>query len=242
VKILQFIEDPDQLAPLSDAPPDEAFARLVAEYGDAIARTVRAARDRQPRLGAFHLRLGMVFPPNAIVSEQIRQLCWLPYRHSDGRLVEGCRGVLEGWRGCPPRSPAVADTVALLGTAQAMLLLQFDGIRNHLDQQHINRFTSKLGRRLQGLGLTSPGCFGSGPCKMCKDGCAPDRDCPLPEQHTCALESCGFWVGHLCRLAAEHPLDDDPPQPIRWVTDWGLPGQTPDSFKSITGVLIRAQP
>jgi len=182
--------------------------------------------------------MGMVFPPNAILSEEIRRLCAIPFRHSDGG-VYGCEGTLEGWKGCPPSSPTVSDTVALLDDARAMLLLQFDGIRDHHQQKYINQFTRKLRKRMPEIGLHSPGSFGSGPCTMCAEGCDPHQECRLPDEHIHALESCGFWVTHLCRLAADHPLGEDPPRDIQWLTDWNLPGQTPDTFMSVTGVLIR---
>jgi len=158
MKTLQFIQDPATLVPLSDTPPTAEFTRLVTNRGGRIAETVCAAKQKQPRLKDFRLRMGMVFPPNAILDEEIRGLCQIPFRHQEGGVF-GCEGVVEGWKGCPPRSPGVAETVANLKTARAMLLLQFDGIQ-------------------------------------------------------------------------------DAPQDIQWVTDWNLPGQSPKTFKSVTGVLF----
>ena len=237
MKTPRFIKDPTKLVPLAESPPDEAFTRLIDRHGEAIMKTVLAAKQKQPRLSDYQLKMGMVFPLSAIIDQQIRELCWIPFRHREGGVF-GCEGVVEGWKGCPPRSPDPADTISLLRSARALLLLQFDRIRDHRQQKHINRFTRKLGRRLNEIGLQSPGSYGCGPCTMCGKGCDPREECKLPEEHTYALESCGFWVNHLCRQAAEHPLGQEAPEEIRWVTDWNLPGQHPTTFKSVTGVLI----
>ena len=236
MKTLQFIKDPTTLVPLADSPPGEAFFRLLDRHGDALAEAVRAARARQPRLRDYRLSMGLVPPLAAIIDPQIRELCAIPFRHREGGVF-GCEGVVEGWKGCPPRSPDVAHTVELLRSARALLLLQFDGIRDHHQQKYINRFTRRLGRRLEEIGLSSPGSYGCGPCTMCEKGCDPLEQCRLPDEHTYALESCGFWVNHLCREAAAHPLGRAPEE-IRWVTDWNLPSQRPETFMSITGVLI----
>lgn len=236
MKTPQYVEDPARLVPLDDGPPAASFLELLAAHGPALERSVRAAKERQPRLQAFSLRLGLVPPLAAVVDEQIRTLCSIPFRHRVGGVFP-CEGVVEGWRGCPPRSPDAANTVALLRQATALLLLQFDGISDHHHQKYINRFTRRLERRLVETGLRIPGSFGSGPCTMCEQGCALDEECRLPDAHTHALESSGFWVNHLCRVAAHHPLGP-PPEPITWVIDWNLPGQTPATFKSVTGVLL----
>ena len=238
MKTLQFIKDPAALVPLAHGPPGETFFQVLADHGDRLAEAVRAAKQKQRRLEGYQLRLGLVSPRRAIIHQQIRELCHIPFRHREGGVF-GCEGVVEGWKGCPPRSPDVDHTVALLRSARAMLLLQFDGITDHHQQKHVNRFTRKLGRRLEELvGLSSPGSYGCGPCTMCEKGCAPEEECRLPEEHTYALESCGFWVNHLCREAAAHPLGPDAPRQICWVTDWNLPSQHPESFRSVTGVLI----
>ena len=237
MKTLQFIKDPGRLVPLADGPPTEDFLGLKSSHGERMAALVQAAKQRQPRLEGCRLRLGMVAPLAAIIDEQIRLLCAIPFRHREGGVF-GCVGGVEGWKGCPPRSPGAEETAALVKTARAMLLLQFDGIRDHRQQKYINRFTRKLGRRLEELDLRSPGSYGCGPCTMCEKGCDPEEECRLPDEHTYALESCGFWVNHLCRLAAEHPLGREAPQQIHWVTDWNLPGQEPETFRCVTGVLI----
>ena len=237
MKTLEFIRDPSKLVPLADALPTAEFTQLVSTHGEGIATAVRAAAQDNPRLRSYRLRMGLVLPTAAVIDEEIRELCRIPFRHREGGVF-GCEGVVEGWKGCPPRSPKVAETVRLLRSARALLLLQFDGIRDHHQQRYINRFTRRLGRRLEGLGLQSTGSYGCGPCTLCGEGCDPAVECRLPEAHAYALESCGFWVNHLCRKAAEHPLGPEAPEEIRWVTDWNLPGQRPDAFKSITAVLI----
>ncbi len=240
MKTLEFISDPESLqAQPLDEPPSDSFIELVDSHGPRLADLALRRKLARPRLDSYDLRLGMVFPPHAVLSEEIRGLCAIPFRHKDGG-VYGCEGTLEAWMGCPPRSPGVAHASALLRASRAMLLLQFDGISDHTQQVHINQFTRRLAEELDPVGLQSPGSFGCGPCTLCKkEGCVPDgEECRLPGQHTFALESCGFWVTHLCRMAARHPLTLQAPREIEWVTDWNLPGQHPATFRCVTGVLI----
>ena len=80
--------------------------------------------------------------------------------------------------------------------------------------------------------------YSCGPCRMCVQGCNSNGDCRAPELRLFALESCGFWVNHLCRKASEYPLYGDSDWEIEWLTDWELPTQYPPTYRSVTGVLL----
>ena len=237
MKIREFLEPDLQLAPLRDDEPDEGFHRFVERHCASLAQVVTNRKERDPNLAELSLSAGVLPPHRAIVEEEIRRLCWLPYRKRDGS-VAACVGVVNGWEGCPPRSTDTTETLERLHRARAFLIIKLDGIRDHRNQKYINRLARKVGSDLKTEGFDVLAVYGSGPCRRCKEGCAAHETCPPPDAREFALESCGFWVSHLCREAALHPFIGNGLTEIRWVTDWRLPTQDVDSFSSVVGVLL----
>lgn len=237
MKIREFLKPSVRLAPLRDEEPDSTFLDFHERHGASLARVVARRKESDPNLIDLGLSAGLLPPLRAIVDEEIRHLCWLPYRKRDG-TVGACVGVTNGWQGCPPRSTELPETLALLERAVAFLIVKLDGIRDHRNQKYVNRFARKVGRSLSAEGSDVLAVYGSGPCRRCKEGCDAHEECPQPAAREFALESCGFWVSHLCKEASRHPINGSGPAEIRWVTDWNLPTQDVTGFGSVVGVLL----
>lgn len=232
----EYIKLGEGLGPVSDNPPGETFRGLYGDYRRSIEEVLLKLKEEDAKLRDYTLRAGALLPVRAAIREKIRGFCAIPYRHSDGE-VSPCGGVVEGWRGCPPYSPAVRETVGLLEKARLFLILQFDGIKDHHRQQYVNRFSKRATEVLENRGLAVIKSYGCGPCRVCSRGCG-EGDCRLPDRRDFALESCGFWVNRLCREAADFPVLGGGTIEIEWVKDWNLPTQKPKSFKSVTGILL----
>ena len=231
-----YIKLGEGLGPVSDDPPDEAFGGLYGDYRRPLEETLLELKKEDGKLGGYTLRAGALPPVRAAIGEEVRRFCSIPYRHSDGKTAP-CGGVVDGWRGCPPHSPAVRETIGLLEKARLFLILQFDGIGDHRRQVYVNRFSEKAAGVLEKRGFAVIENYGCGPCRVCSRGCG-EGDCRLPDRRDFALESCGFWVNRLCREAASFPILGEGPVEIEWVIDWGLPTQEPEFFKSVTGLLL----
>ena len=229
------IEKYAKMPPVSDAQPGPRFMDGYLNSKDLLKRIILPIKENNQNLHGLNLRIGMVNPVNVIIDEGIKELCAIPFRREDGSR-SACEGITENWKGCPPHSPAVVETVKLLHQAAYFLVFQFEGITELVTQKHIHLWTLRVEQKLKESNFDVIFGFSCGPCRICSV-CADDQ-CRATEQRRFALESCGVWVDHLCRKASEHPIDGDENWGITWVTDWNLPTQTPPSFKSVTGILI----
>ena len=237
MKIREFLRPSTRLVPIRDEEASAAFLQFLERYGSTMARVVNSRKERDSNLSDLTLSAGLLPPHRAIIEEEVRSLCWLPYRKRNG-TIGACVGVEHGWEGCPPRSTDISETLTRLQRAKALLIVKLDGIRSHRDQKYVNRLVRKVGKDLKTEGLDVLAVYGSGPCRRCKAGCDAHEQCPQPEAREFALESCGFWVSHLCRESSRYPIIGDGPSEVRWVSDWNLPTQDWDSFGSVVGVLL----
>jgi predicted metal-binding protein len=227
----------ESFPPLSSREPDAAFVARWERENERLREIVLSVKAADEKVKDEVLRAGLMDPRNAVIREEIKSFCAIPYRRREGPLAP-CEGITYGWKGCPPHSPPVAETISLLRSASAFLILQFSGLKHHSFQKHIHEFTLSLEAVLRGKGWKVLQSYSTGPCRLCAKGCAESGDCRQPQRRRFALESCGFWVKSLCRAAARFPLCGDGEWEIEWIRDWNLPSQSPPTYRAVTGILL----
>ncbi len=237
MKPAEIIAQYENMEQISDLVPGNEFSQLLERNSTRFKKIIMELKENDPNLQGIDLQIGMMSPLNAIICEEIKELCGIPFRREDGSLL-ACEGVVENWKGCPPHSPPVTESIEQINKATGFLIMQFDGIRNTEYQKYFHKFTLNVEEKLKGDGETVIQSYSCGPCRVCKKGCNDEGECRAPALRLFALEACGFWVNHLCRKAAEFPIYGDKSWEIQWVNDWNLPTQNPPAYKSVTGILL----
>ncbi len=237
MKAEDYIKRTELIAPLSGKKPGPGFVGFYEDQRRRIGEVLLQLKDGDQDLRGFTLRAGMIFPGNAVIAEEIKQLCRLPYRTVDG-IIASCPGILCGWKGCPPHAPAVSETVKLLSGARGLLIVQFEGSETDTRQSCLHPFIARTAKTLRERGYPILEMYASGPCRVCPLGCGEEQECRQPARRLFALEACGFGVNHLCRVASEFPICGDGPREVRWIKDWNLPTQDTKTVRFVTGLLI----
>ncbi len=235
---IEIIDKYENAAQISDEQPDEGFNSFYEEHRDELWDRLSGLKEKAANVEGLEIKAGLMFPPNAKINEEIKEFCAIPFRREDG-AVFACEGIVENWKGCPPHSPAVTETLEQISRSSAFLIMQFNGLDDTVYQKYIHHFTLKVRKELTEAGYDLVESYSCGPCRMCAAGCNSNGDCRAPQLRLFALEACGFWVNHLCRKAAEHPVLGGDNWEINWLTDWNLPTQTPPTYRSVTGILLR---
>jgi len=212
----------EEIEPLSAEEAGQEFLDFYRHHQGRIGTVLLKVKTAFKRVDGLVLRSGMMPPAQSVIHEKIRGLCLLPYRTDEG-TVPSCPGILEGWKGFPPHSPQVEETTDLLSRGRSLLVIQFEGKGEHGQQANLHRFLARLSGLLRKEGYTVLSSYACGPCRVCGDGCDESVECRAPEKRIFALESCGFWINRLCRMAAKHPICGGGPKEVQWIRDWGLP-------------------
>jgi predicted metal-binding protein len=233
----EIIKRYENSAQISDQNPGKEFVHFFQTNQEKIKNIILRIKNSDSKLEKIGIKIGMMYPPNAMIDESIKELCSIPFRREDG-AVFACEGVIENWKGCPPHSPKVSETIADINKSSGFLIMQFNGLNDTIYQKFIHQFTLEVRKALLKTGYDVIQSYSCGPCRMCAQGCNSDGDCRIPTLRLYALESCGFWVNHLCRKAMEYSIHGGDSWEIDWVTDWNLPTQYPESYRSVTGILI----
>jgi hypothetical protein len=127
---------------------------------------------------------------------------------------------------------------ALLLRGRSLLVIQFEGRGDRQQEANLHRFLARLSNLLKEEEYAVLGCYACGPCRVCGDACDEGAECRVPDKRIFALESCGFWINRLCRMASKHPVCGGGPKEVRWIRDWGLPTQDTEAFRFVIGVLL----
>ena len=210
---------------------------FYGSHQEEIAGVLQNLKDDSEPTREFTLRAGMMPPGSAVIDERIMDFCRLPYRTTDG-IISSCPGILYNWKGCPPHSQSVSETIELLNRAVAFLIVQFEGSQGYGRQGEVHPFIARTSAKLRELGYSILETYASGPCRVCPNGCGDGPDCRQPTRRLFALESGGFWVNSLCREAAKFSVLGHPLGEVRWIKDWGLPTQDTQSVLFVTGILL----
>ncbi len=237
MKSAEIISEYDNGKQVSDKSPDKRFFEFFEENRSRIREIILEIKEMDQNLMGIDMQIGMFSPINSIIDEEIKKLCSIPFRREDGSMF-ACEGVMENWKGCPPHSPLVSETIEYLKKARGFLIMQFNGISDTVFQKYIHHFTLNVEKRLIEDGNPVLQSYSCGPCRICSNGCNGDGQCRAPSLRRFALESCGFWVNHLCRKASENPIYGNESWEIQWVKDWNLVNQDPSEYKSVTGLLL----
>ncbi len=225
------------LDPVSDGTAPPEFLDFYRRRRKTAEKILRGRRENAPDLEGFTLRAGMMPPAGAVIGEEIREFCRIPYRTVDGP-IPSCPGITLNWKGCPPHSPPVSETLRLLAGARSFLIVQFEGSEDSGRQGDIHPFIAQTAATLGEEGFSVIATYACGPCRVCARGCGPGTECRQPGKRLFALEACGFWVNRLCREAAVFPVCGGGPRPVRWIRDWDLPGQDTRAVRYTTGILL----
>jgi len=232
-----YIRQAEGFSAVSDEGPRENFLNFYDRHRKKIGTILLGLKQDDRPTGEFIIRVGMMPPGSAVIDERIMDFCRLPYRTPDG-VISSCPGILYDWKGCPPYSPPVSETVALLERAVSFLIVQLDGDQGHERQGEVHPFIDRMAAALLEAGYSVLETYACGPCRICPNGCADGPDYRQPTRRLFALEACGFWINQLCREAAEYPALGLPLREVRWIKDWGLPTQDTQSVRFVTGILL----
>ena len=232
-----YIREAEEISPVSGEAPGAAFLDFHERNRGQIREALLRLKGGDVSLKEFTLRAGMMNPVNAVIGEGIREFCRLPYRTVEG-IIDSCPGALGNWKGCPPHSPAVSETIGLLSVARTLLIMQFEGSEGDGRQGATHLFTARAAESLREEGYAVLKAYSCGPCRLCASGCGEDEECRQPDRRLFALESCGFWVNSLCRNASGFPVCGGGPREVRWIKDWDLPSQDTESVRFVTGILL----
>jgi predicted metal-binding protein len=164
--------------PLGEGHEQEDTGLVVAAKGPAALAAVDAGPLQ--RLASAALELGFthaapVDPASVVTAAWVREKCRF-----------GCGGFGEGGQ-CPPRSPAPADTNALLREYGSALLVQGEPPTKDF---HVRMLALERAAFLQGHAKALA--FPAGPCRLCPE-CAPD-DCTRPAEARPSMEAAGMDV------------------------------------------------
>ena len=237
MKIKDHIQQAEGFAPVNEQQPGAEFISFYRTHREKIAGVLRDLKEGHEPTREFTLRVGMMSPESSVIDGRIMDFCRLPYRTVD-EVISSCPGILYNWKGCPPHSQPVSETIALLKRAVSFLIVQFEGSQGYGRQREVHPFIARTSTALRELGYSILETYASGPCRVCPNGCADGPDCRQPTRRLFALEACGFWVNSLCRAAAEYPAMGLPLREVRWIKDWGLPTQDTQSVRFVTGILL----
>jgi len=232
-----YIRQVEGFPAVSDTVPGSGFLSFYDRHREKIGALLLELKKGNRSTGEFTLRAGMMPPGSAVIDERIMDLCRLPYRTTDG-VISSCPGILYNWKGCPPHSHPISETIALLKRAVSFLIVQFEGSQGYGRQREVHPFIARTSAKLRELGYSILETYASGPCRVCPNGCGDGPECRQPTRRLFALEACGFWVNSLCRAAAEFPVLGPPLREVRWIKDWGLPTQDTQSVRFVTGILL----
>lgn len=232
-----YIRQAEGFAAVSDKRPQKTYLDFYERHRDKIGALLLKLKKGNRPTDEFNLRAGMLPPVSAVIDERIMEFCRLPYRTKDG-VISSCPGILYNWKGCPPHSQLVPETIEMLNRAVAFLIVQFEGSKGYGRQGEVHPFISRMSAKLRELGYSILETYASGPCRVCPNGCGDGPECRQPTRRLFALEACGFWVNQLCREAAKSPVLGNPLREVRWIKDWGLPTQDTQSVRFVTGILL----
>ena len=237
MKIEDYIHQAEGFAPATGQQPGTEFISFHRSHREKIAEVLRDMKKNSKSTLEFTLRAGMMPPGSAVIDGRIMDFCRLPYRTVDG-VISSCPGILYNWKGCPPHSQPVSETIALLNRAVSFLIVQFEGSQGYGRQGEVHPFIARTSARLREHGYSVLETYASGPCRVCPNGCGDGPECRQPTRRLFALEAAGFWVNQLCRKAVEYPILGSPLREVRWIKDWGLPTQDTQSVRFVTGILL----
>lgn len=107
-----------------------------------------------------------------------------------------CRYGCPGYGGtlmCPPHSPTPAETAEVVRCYRRAILLHSP------EHRRLNRIAATLERTLFLDGYYKAWAMGSGPCRLCRAGCAFGEGCRHPYLARPAMEACGVDVFETAR-------------------------------------------
>jgi hypothetical protein len=190
-------------------------------------------------------RLGVLPPDMVIVDQRFVDMCRLPfwtvYNDTKGavyRRFGPCSGC-DRLPGCPPNAPSIEDTRRRLARSDIFIVVQTRRLCERWATSWkfaiLHRLADDI-RALLGCDAVT-GVFGSGPCEACTaQWCRHGEPCRTPALKTASLESCGICVDRLCSDLAL--LTGNAAWTIRWLKHFGLPQQTPKTWKYVMGLSV----
>ncbi len=174
-----YIEEAEEISPVSGEAPGNSFLDFYERHRAQIREILLGLKDGDANIHGFTLRAGMMYPANSVIGERIMEFCRLPYRTVEGSIA-ACPGALGNWKGCPPHSPAVSETIGLLSGARTLLIMQFEGSEGDGRQGATHLFTARVTGDLHEEGFNILEAYSCGPCRLCASGCGENEECSGP--------------------------------------------------------------
>ncbi len=211
--------------------------RIVAQYPglSAISELTFLQKIDHPQKDLIK-RAGFISPKVLFVSEKIKTLCRLNYRHSDMR-IDPCGGIRKNYLACSPYSPHESDIKRIFNSSDLFCFFQADGFTDMKQQKYLHELLFEVENYLTRMGISAIMSFGAGPCRIC-ERCAGElkEECYEPDKMRFSLEACGIDVDWAMRMMSLKTKDHH--WKIDWLKDFGLKESQIDPFKSVIGVLL----
>jgi len=181
-------------------------------------------------------RAGFISPKALFVSEKIKSLCRLNYKHADMR-IDPCGGIKKNYLACSPYSLHENKIKQLFSGADLFCFLEADGLTDMKQQKYLHEILFQVEDYFKRIGITIVMTFCAGPCRICEK-CAGqyNEECYEPEKKRFSLEACGIDVDWAMKMMAKK--SGDVAWTIMWLKDYRLDGNTNVPFKSVMGALL----
>ena len=184
-------------------------------------------------------RAGFISPKVLFLSEKIKSLCYLKYRHAD-RRIDPCGGIKKNYLACSPYSPNEAEIRKLFSRADLFCFFQAGGLTDMKQQKYLHEILFEVEDFLRRMGMQLVMSFGAGPCRMCEQ-CAGqvDEECYEPDKMRFSLEACGIDVDWAMKMMGLKYKDKS--WEINWLEEFALKEQEQFPFKSAFGFLVKSR-
>jgi len=211
--------------------------RIVAQRSDlrAISDLTFLQEIDHPKKHLIR-RAEFISPKILFVSEKVKSLCRLNYRHADMR-IDPCGGIKKNYLACSPYSPHETEMRNLFRRADLFCFLQADALTDMKQQRYLHEILFQVEDYFKKTGITIIMSFSAGPCRICEK-CAgqSNEECYEPGKKRFSLEACGIDVDWAMKMMSMRTQDKN--WIIGWLRDFGLRSSVDLQFKSVMGVLL----
>jgi predicted metal-binding protein len=210
--------------------------RIVAQHSglSAISELTFLQEIKHPQKD-YIKRAGFISPKVLFVSEKIKALCHLKYKHADGR-IDPCGGIKKNYLACSPYSPSKSDIKEMFNSSDFFCFLQADGLTDMKQQRFLHEILLEVESYISKNGIMNVMSFGAGPCRIC-ERCSGEfmEECYQPKLKRFSLESCGIDVDWAMQMMSLKYSDES--WCLTWLKGFGIIG-SPQKFKSVIGILL----
>lgn len=210
----------------------EKLGAISAVCNLEALRKLRAKKGIAPDKIA---RVEIVHPEIIMVDDRIPNLCSAKYLRADGKL-EACGGIRHKMSACPDFAPKPEETRRVLSDANAVVVVQAEGLTEYNHQGQLHRTLLKIENGVKENNFEVVGSWVAGPCRICPE-CLNDGDCRAPNLRRYSMEGSSIGVFLTCARIAGATGDEN--WKLDLIRHWGLPNQSSQTFKSVVALAVR---